>query len=292
MGACEVKVQKTKAGWDSFVLTDSRTLARAELHPTRGALISSFDVGAHRVLSLDEATLFDPTKNVRGGIPLLFPIAGKLPADSYEHGGRKYELKQHGFARTSAWNLVGTLEGEEAVVRCGLASSAETLARFPFPFEATYEVSLSQRTLKTIFTVKNTGFQPLPLHYGLHPYFFVQDAFKGSAQVTTDAKTAFDNRTGETGAFGGFKLTSDEVDLHLLDHKQRGTKLDRPPLNPLELGWDKAFKTLVVWTVKGKDYVCVEPWTAPAGALAKNDGLISVAPGEQRALAFWIKLLV
>jgi galactose mutarotase-like enzyme len=42
----------------------------------------------------------------------------------------------------------------------------------------------------------------------------------------------------------------------------------------------------VVWTLAGRDFVCVEPWTAPADALNTGESLITLAPGESRDL--WV----
>ena len=69
--------------------------ALAEVVPERGAICSRLRIGGSEVLYLDPATLADPTKNVRGGIPVLFPIAGKPDPGS--------ALKQHGFARNLPW---------------------------------------------------------------------------------------------------------------------------------------------------------------------------------------------
>jgi galactose mutarotase-like enzyme len=57
----------------------------------------------------------------------------------------------------------------------------------------------------------------------------------------------------------------------------------------VRLSWSPEFRLLVVWTLKGKDFVCVEPWTAAAGALATGEGLLHVAPGERTSLAFDIE---
>jgi galactose mutarotase-like enzyme len=34
----------------------------------------------------------------------------------------------------------------------------------------------------------------------------------------------------------------------------------------LRLDLDPAFTTVVVWTLPGRDFLCVEPWTGPANA--------------------------
>ena len=63
------------------VLTDEGS--RAEIVPERGALVSRFIVEGEPILFLDESTLADPTKNVRGGIPVLFPAPGVLSGATY-----------------------------------------------------------------------------------------------------------------------------------------------------------------------------------------------------------------
>src|SRR6201996_3157981 len=120
-------------------LTDEE--AHAEVVPERGAIISRFDVGGTPILYLDLATLEDPTKNVRGGVPFLFPTAGRLENDRYQ--GR--EMKQHGFAR----NLPFTVERRDArSVALSLDADDATRARFPFEFRVELTISLSGAELR------------------------------------------------------------------------------------------------------------------------------------------------
>src|SRR3954447_18304010 len=119
---------------ESLELTDGA--ARAEIVPARGAIVSRFDVGDTQILYLDRATLDDPAKNVRGGVPFLFPTAGRLQGDRY--GGR--EMKQHGFAR----NMPFAVERRDArSVTLSLAATDETRARFPFEFRVELTISLA-----------------------------------------------------------------------------------------------------------------------------------------------------
>src|SRR5688572_15677521 len=67
--------------------------------PERGGIATRFDVGDRRVLFMDQETLRDPTKNVRGGVPVLFPTPGKLFDDRWSYAGKAGVQKQHGFAR-------------------------------------------------------------------------------------------------------------------------------------------------------------------------------------------------
>ena len=43
-----------------------------------------------------------------------------------------------------------------------------------------------------------------------------------------------------------------------------------------------------MWTLAGRDFVCVEPWTGPADALNSGESLLEIAPGESRSL--WVSM--
>jgi galactose mutarotase-like enzyme len=249
----------------------------AELAPERGGMVTRLRVGAREVLYLDEATLADRAKNVRGGIPVLFPSPGKL-------GPGRYAMKQHGFARDLAWQIV---DAGEAHARLALDSSTHTRALFPFDFhvELTYRVSAS--SLRIEQRVENRGREPLPFAFGFHPYFFVPDGDKARATISTRATRAFDNVTKREIAFAGFDLTAPEVDLHLVDHGSGRAVLERPGAR-VTVEASPEYGRWVVWTLAGKDFVCVEPWTAPADALHSGEQLLHVAPDGAHTL--WMTL--
>ena len=48
------------------------------------------------------------------------------------------------------------------------------------------------------------------------------------------------------------------------------------------------FVRWVVWTLAGRDFICLEPWTAPGNALNTNEHLI-VLPGGQSHMS-WIEI--
>ena len=248
-----------------------------ELVPERGAIVTRFDVGGEPVLFLDEATLVDRTKNVRGGIPVLFPIAGRLPDDRWTIDAKPYELKQHGFARTLPW----TAQQIEDVVRCTLVANEETRRGFPFDFEARYSIRLRARTLTLEFELANQSARPMPFHLGYHPYFHVPAEVKAAAQLETDALHAWDNVSKAETEVGALDFSAGELDLHLLDHHPLATALLRPGLRDVRLRWNASFRVLVVWTLLGRDFVCVEPWTARAGALASGAPVEWIQPGKR-----------
>lgn len=276
-------------GLQTVVLTAPDGLSECHIVPERGALVTRFRVGDDEVLYLDEATLADRTKNVRGGIPVLFPIAGKLPNDSYEAHGRTWKLTQHGFGRRLPWTIVERgSDGHRAWLECRLESSDETLAVFPWRFAVTIRFVLQGAQLSLDTRIENRDTTMMPHALGFHPYFRVPDAQKAQSGVRTDAKVALDNTTGQQVLVRKLDFTAKELDLHLQGHSTPGTLVRRADLPRIGLSWSPTFTMLVLWTLAGKDFICVEPWEAPGGALAKQAHVPVLAPGQSIDLVFQI----
>ena len=90
----------------------------------------------------------------------------------------------------------------------------------------------------------------------------------------------------EVSISGGIDLTKPEVDLHLLDHGPKPITLTWPSGKIVVRG-SSEYSNMVVWTLAGKDFVCVEPWTSPSNALNNGDRLLELAPGASRAM--WVE---
>jgi galactose mutarotase-like enzyme len=249
--------------------------AAVELVPARGGLVTRWTVDGDEVLYLDEATLLDPAKSVRGGVPQLFPSPGKPAPGS--------PLAQHGFARQRPWTPVDP--SGPLCLACELASDATSRALFPFDFRLRFEVGLRPRALHLAWTVSNPGPSPLPLHLGIHPYFRVPVAQKAAARLEHSATRAFDNVAGRDTPVAPVDFAGPEVDLHLQGQTRAAAALHRGQSPSLRLAWTPHFTVLVVWTQPGKDFICVEPWTARGGALATGLDLLHVAPGASERLA-------
>jgi galactose mutarotase-like enzyme len=287
---------------ETLELSDDGARSAVSIVPERGAIVTRFRARERELLYLDDATLGDRTKNVRGGIPILFPSPGKLEGDHWKRGVREGAMKQHGFARDLPW-VVGDASTEDAArVTLTLASSERTHAMYPWEFVLSVTYSLRGERLRLDVRVANKDKDPMPFGFGLHPYFFVTD--KGHAHIATRATRAYDNVTKETVPFRGFDLTLPEVDLHLLDHGSADTKLTYPndgigqdqndgQIGPgsgqeqtksLAIRASPEFTRWVVWTLAGKNFVCVEPWSAPGNALNTGESLTVVAPGATHAM--------
>jgi galactose mutarotase-like enzyme len=273
---------------DTIELSDADARSRVAIVPARGAITTRFRVGGRDLLYLDAGTLGDATKNVRGGIPVLFPSPGPLTGDRFVHDGRSGSMKQHGFARTMAWETRSVGVTDTAQASLLLRSDDATRAQYPFDFLVSLTFSLIGTCLRLDLHVENTGDGVLPFAFGLHPYFLVPDADKARVTIATRATRAYDNVTRQVAPFHGFDLTAREVDLHLIDHGSSRSELAWADGARVAIRASPELERWVVWTLAGRDFVCVEPWTAPADALNTGESLIEVPPGGSRSL--WVEM--
>jgi galactose mutarotase-like enzyme len=253
-----------------------------EIAPERGGMVTRFAIGEREIFYLDEATFRDETKNVRGGNPVLFPSPGPLANDRFTWGGRSGSMKQHGFARNRPWKVV---EATDKSLTLELRSDDITRAQFPWEFVVRLHHVLTGARLRIEQRVENASDAPLPFAFGFHPYFFVRDADKAKTKIPTTAKRAFDNVTKKEVDVGdAIDLTQKEVDLHLFDHGRTDARLELADGGLLVLRASSEYHRWVVWTLAGKDFVCLEPWTAGANALNEEGKPLVVAPGETKEL--------
>ncbi len=267
-------------------LTDSNI--EIQIAPSRGGIVTHFDLGKRPILFLDEATFVDPKKNVRGGNPVLFPSPGPLAGDRFTYGSKSGSMKQHGFARNKSWRVV---ESKSTSATLSLVSDDETRAEYPWDFVLTYRYSLRGTTLRIDQTIENRSADPMPFAAGFHPYFFVRDADKPRASVPTSATQAWDNVQKKMIELKApIDLGAEEVDLHLIDHGRSDATLDLGDGKPISLKASPEYQRWVVWTLAGRDFVCLEPWTAGGNALNDGKNLIVLAPSESRSL--WVEISV
>ncbi len=273
MSAIAVEQQQYK----TYILSDGN--AQVAVVPQRGGIVTSWQVEGQEIFYMDTERFKDPTLSVRGGIPLLFPICGNLPEDTYTLNGQTYQLKQHGFARNLPWQATAQSTEDGASVTVSLKSDQTTRAGYPFDFELNFVYTLRGNTLELRYRHTNLSEQPMPFATGIHPYFTVVD--KG--QLTFDLpSTEYKVKGGaEVHQFSGqFDFDQEEIDFAFINLTgSSATVTDRARNLKLTVEYDRHYSTLVFWSVKGKDFYCLEPWSAPRNALNTGEHLLEAAPG-------------
>ena len=266
--------------YPTYVLTDTEAGARLEVVAERGGLITRWQINGEDILYFDQDRFADPTKSVRGGVPLLFPICGNLPNNTYTLNGQNYTLKQHGFARDLPWKAAHQDVKTAAELTLELVSDETTRSLYPFDFRLAFTYRLQGHSLDLLMQFTNLSAQPMPFSTGLHPYFQVND--KSQLRFDIPATTYIDHLTGNTQPFDGdFDFSQDEIDLAFKNLTAATATVTDPQLQRrLTLTWSDAYPALVFWTVKGKDYYCLEPWSAYRNALNTGEHLLMVAPQQ------------
>ncbi|WP_017325005.1 hypothetical protein [Synechococcus sp. PCC 7336] len=271
---CETDRYKT------YILHDRTTDFRVSVVPERGGAVVDIQKGDRSLLYLDRERFADPALSMRGGIPILFPICGNLPENRYTWQGQVYELPQHGFVRNLPWTVTQMETEAAAVLTVTLTDTPATRSVYPFAFELnfTYRLTGSQLAIEQQF--RNRSQNIMPFSIGFHPYFAVAD--KTQLQFELPTKVYFDRANNIADKLtAGWNFDLDEIDAALdpapSDAALEATVRDRDL--QLKLTGSPHFRHLVFWTVKGKPFYCLEPWSAPRNAINTGIDLILLEPG-------------
>ena len=265
--------------YKTYILSDSSAQSRLEVVPERGGIITSWSVQEKELLYLDAERFANPDLSVRGGIPILFPICGNLPDNTYTYNGQQYTLKQHGFARDLPWEVTESVTQNLVSLTLVLNSNEQTRAVYPFDFQLAFTYQLLGNSLEIRQRYTNHSAESMPFSTGLHPYFDTSD--KTQLQFEIPATEFQDQKTKTNHPFSGnFDFNSDEIDVAFRQPSDRFATVTDPTRQlQLQLSWGDTYSTLVFWTVKGKDFYCLEPWSAPRNALNTGEQLIYLEPG-------------
>ena len=253
--------------------------SRLEVVPERGGIITSWRVQNQEVLYLDEERFANPQLSVRGGIPILFPICGNLPDNTYTLNDKQYTLKQHGFARDLPWKSTqDQVTPEKASLTLILSSNEQTRAVYPFDFQLAFTYQIQGNTLEINQEFTNLSTERMPFSTGFHPYFLTVD--KTQLKFEIPSQEYQDQITKEIHSFNGdFDFNRDEIDVAFKQLSAKSaTVTDNARKLKLTLEYDDTYSTLVFWTVKGKDYYCLEPWSGPRNAINTGQHLTVLEP--------------
>ncbi len=263
-----------------YILSDTDSQSSLTIYPDRGGIATSWKVNDRELMYLDADRFNDPSLSVRGGFPILFPICGNLPDNTYEVDGKQYQLKQHGFARDLPWQVTHQATTTDASLTITLTSTEATRAVYPFDFSVsfTYRLRGNELTIDQVYTNKSAT--TMPFSTGLHPYFLAPA--KDSLSFEIAAPSYQEKQTGETHAFAGkFDFSQAEIDAAFTNVASTvATATDASQQLTLTMTSSQQYRTVVFWTVAGKDFYCLEPWSAPRNSMNTGVDLLHLAPGE------------
>lgn len=248
--------------------------------------------------------------------PVLFPIVGGLKNNCYRYEGKEYTLSRHGFARDMNFELTDTSSAEQTgnSLTFSIASNEETLKNYPFHFRFSVQYTLRNNILDINFIVENTDEKELLFSVGAHPAF----------KVPLVDGTGYDdyyllfNKTESAGRYplseGGLTQTTSEPVLANSDCLPLKKELffndalvfKYLQSDAISIASDKTkhglkvsflgFPYMGIWSAKGADFVCIEPWCGVAdsvsatGDLSQKEGIEKLNPGDTFSRTYSIEV--
>jgi len=250
---------------------------------------------------------------VRGsaaGIPLLHPWANRLAGYGYRAADREVTLDPsspllqldeqglpiHGVPWSRlAWEvtearnygLIARLEWDRD----------ELLTIFPFRHRLEMAAALRPEGLTLETTLFAGSDAPVPVSFGFHPYFGLPGIPRSQWRLRLPAmrRLALDQRqipTGQEEPFEGM-----DAELGALEFDDGFALLEGTSSFFLEgagrritMEFLDGYRCAQVFAPKGKEYVALEPMTAPTDALSSGNGLQLVKPGGRFRSAFRVRV--
>ena len=269
-----------------YTISDGKG-TQAVILPEKGATVISLTREGQEFLYRDPENL-DSAERPRCGIPFLFPMFGRLKGGVYTWEGKPYAMEIHGFGHTSPWQVA---EHTGDSLRCVLEANEDTMAVYPFRFRVELRFRVAEGGLTIGQRFENLGETAMPYHFGFHPYFRVEEL--DQARVETTAGVCFDYAVGKPEPFGhgsvtvqipenapeagaAFMQVTGPTVLHIPGEGRRVTMEQ------------ESYPQLVLWTLAGKPFLCVEPVNGTPDGF-NTGAYLTLAPGESREVALKIR---
>jgi aldose 1-epimerase len=290
----------------SLIAGDLRTI----FWPKSGMLCASFcHRGAELLRRIDDLEAAK-AKGSTAGIPLLYPWANRLDSLHYRAAGRDvvlgpssphlhfddHGLPMHGVPWGQlAWEAV-EVKPDSILARLDW-ERPDLLAVFPYPHKLQMGAALDPEGLTLHTTVFASAGSPLPVSFGFHPYFGIprlrrqewriglpvmQRLLLDARGIPTPGQEHFgpiDAALGDMNFDDGFAVMDAQPAFSLSGAGRRIT-----------LQFLEGFPYAQVFAPKDKDFIALEPMTAPTSALTSGRGLHVVEPGAEFRASFRVTI--
>lgn len=295
----------------SITLTHAATGSSLELVPDAGMVALSWKVAGAEVLALPcgRAEFLGAART--GGLPLLYPYANRLGADAFVACGRQVDLSRvpslkrddarhpiHGLLlRRGGWSLAvlgpGAIEAE-----LDWGAHDELMSAFPFAHTLRIAWTLAEggvpgaASLRVETQVHADRGADVPVAFGWHPYFAVQEPRAARIRIAAAAEVALDplglpadgavaHARGATRADEReYGVGEGQDALFLRRPRTSGQGPERAASiidahRRIDILMDGHYPYMQLFSPHGAAFACIEPMAAPTDGL--RSGLCAVA---------------
>lgn len=229
--------------------------------------------------------------------PILFPICGRLKDNTYYCKGKEYHLNIHGFAMFSLFTVI-----EKSDVRVTLSLKSDEKSRLVYPFDFELRVTFELVGNKLVITnrVINNSDETVYFSVGSHEGYYCPDGIEDYDIIfeKDEALESFGDKDGLV-ALAKFPVqtengvlpmkyeyfASDSLVFEKLKSKEIILK-NRKTGHGVKVHFED-FDYMVIWTLNGAPYLCIEPWCGMGDfedtdqELTHKRGIKTVAKSEQ-----------
>jgi aldose 1-epimerase len=291
-------------------LRDPSSSVAAQFVPNAGMIGTSLTDSGAELLGQRRGLDAYLTAGKTMGIPILYPWANRLGANTYTAAGKTATLTPgengvradpnglpiHGvLAAYPDWRVTGEA-ANELTAEADFGADPWLLASFPYPHVLEVAVLLAERTLTLRTTVTATGGTSVPLCFGFHPYLQVPEAARADWIIQTPPlrHVALDRLGLPTGVTtpqpGTTQPLGDKAFDDAYDQVADGAVFAvSGGGRRIEVRFDRGYPAAQIFAPPAEDLVCFEPMTAPTDTLRRG-GYRCARPDEPAVAEFSIRI--
>lgn len=279
----EFDIVKSKQG-EILKLQNKNVALDASFMIDKGASLQSLLIQGKEVIKLPNSWLYEDCY----ASAVLFPFANRIQEGAYDFDGKTYQLDRN--EKTTGHAIHGLLANKRLeVIKADMGPNSALLTfefesknlhpGFPFGFKFSISYLFNPNSLRVSFEVQNKGDKSFPCSMGWHPYFNMDYAEKQTFGFQYFGQAEF-NDTGITQkinmhqAKSAFNWDAVVDDCFLLNGEVVQWCLQGFDFQLKSSGLDY----LQVFSLPAKDFIAIEPVTAPSDSFNNGIGLNVLEP--------------
>lgn len=232
-----------------------------------------------------------------GSCPLLFPICGGLKDDKYAFNGKEYTLQKHGYARFASFEVENKTDNSVVFLH---KSDDETKKSFPFDYELRVIYTLTDKTLRVDYSVKNLTDGTMYFSIGSHEGYYTPEGIEDYDVIfpqneTLNAYVLYGNLLSNQQ----LPIIKDSNILPLYDKyftvdalvfkdlkSKSATLRNRKTGKAIRVDFPDA-DYFLLWHKPNSPYMCLEPWSGiqdivgSSYDITEKEGIISLNGGAE-----------